>query len=110
MIQFGRYELFESLGRGEFGMVYRAQDTQSNMERAVKLLHPPLVADPEFIARFRMEAQIAARLDHLNIVPVYDMGKIEGKFYLAMKLLPGGSLKERLTKEGRLPYPEGEMG
>ena len=78
----------------------------ANVEQAVKVLHPVLVSDPEFIARFRQEAQIAARLEHPHIVPVYDLGELDGRFFLAMRLMPGGSLKDRLDREGRLPYAE----
>ena len=106
MITIGKYELHESLGRGGFGTVYRGRDTLLNVPRAVKVLHPALVADPEFIARFRLEAQIAARLEHPHIVPVYDLGEQDGRFFLAMRLMPGGSLKDRLSKGGRLPFAE----
>ncbi|MCU0485838.1 MAG: SUMF1/EgtB/PvdO family nonheme iron enzyme [Anaerolineales bacterium] len=102
----GKYHLIEPLGRGGFGTVYRARHTTLNVEHAVKILHPALTSDPEFIARFRQEAQIAARIDHPHIVPVYDLGELDGRFFLAMKLMPGGSLKDRLAKDGRLPYAE----
>ncbi|MCU0486000.1 MAG: serine/threonine protein kinase, partial [Anaerolineales bacterium] len=102
----GKYELYEPLGQGGFGTVYRARDTLLNVPRALKLLHPALVADPVFIDRFRQEAQIAARLEHAHIIPVYDLGEQGGRFFLAMKLMPGGSLKDRLAQETRLPYLE----
>jgi len=100
----GKYELLEELGRGGFGTVYHARDTSLDVERAVKILHPALVASPEFIERFRREAKIAARLDHPNIVPVYEFGEQEGAYYLTMKYMPGGSLKDVLVKAGRLPF------
>jgi branched-chain amino acid transport system substrate-binding protein len=100
----GKYELLEELGRGGFGTVYRARDTTLDVERAVKVLHPALVASPEFIERFRREARIAARLDHPNIVPVYEFGEVRGSFFLVMKYLAGGSLKNVLAREGRLPF------
>ena len=100
----GKYELIEELGRGGYGTVYRARETVLDVERAVKVLHPALVADPEFIERFRREAQIAARLEHPNIVPVYELGEAEGRYYLAMKFMPGGSLRDLLAREGCLPF------
>lgn len=100
----GKYLLLESLGRGGYGTVYRAHDTVLNVARAVKVLHPALVADPEFIKRFRREAQLAARLEHPHIVPVYDLGEEKGSVFLAMKFMEGGSLKDGLAKDGRLPF------
>ena len=100
----GKFELLEELGRGGFGIVYRARDTTLDVERAVKVLHPALTSDPEFIARFRREAKIAARLEHPNIVPVFEFGEEGGFYYLAMKYLPGGALKDILAKQGHLTF------
>ena len=101
----GKYLLHEELGRGGFGTVYRAFDTVLEVERAVKILHPALVADPEFIGRFRREAKLAAQLEHPHIVPVYDLDEYEGRYFLAMRYMPGGSLKTLLEKQGPLPFP-----
>jgi len=104
MTKLGKYQLHEELGRGGYGTVYRAYDTVLKVERAVKVLHPALVADPEFIERFKREAQLAAQLEHPNIVPVYDLGEDQGRFFLVMKYMPGGSLIELLEKQGRTTY------
>ena len=96
----GKYEILEELGRGGFGIVYKAKDTVLNRLVAVKVLHPNLVNDPTFLVRFKQEAQIAAQLDHPNLVPVYDFGQEEGRYYIAMGYMPGGSLKELLKGEG----------
>lgn len=101
--QIDKYSLYEIIGRGGFGTIYRAEDTSLHVARAVKILHPALNADPVFIERFRQEARTAARLDHPYIVPVYDLGQYEGAFYLVMRLMEGGSLKDLLEREGRLP-------
>jgi eukaryotic-like serine/threonine-protein kinase len=106
MLRLGKFELHEILGRGGYGTVYRASDTLLQVERAVKVLLPALTADPEFIGRFRREAQIAASLDHPNLVPVYEMGQDGGSYYLAMKYMPGGSLSARLAQQGPLPYAQ----
>lgn len=103
-IKLGKYTLIEEIGRGGYGTVYRAYDTMLKVERAVKVLHPALVADPEFIERFKREAQLAAQLEHSNIVPVYDLGEDQGRFFLAMKYMPGGSLKDVLAKEEHIPF------
>ena len=99
----GKYEILEELGRGGFGVVYKARDVVLNRIVAVKVLHPNLVNDPGFVSRFRNEAQLAAQLDHPNIVPVYDFGEYQGLYYIAMAYMPGGSLKDLLQKEGSLP-------
>lgn len=96
----GKYEILEELGRGGFGIVYKAKDTVLNRLVAIKVLHPNLVNDPTFLVRFKQEAQIAAQLDHPNLVPVYDFGQEEGRYYIAMGYMPGGSLKELLKGEG----------
>jgi hypothetical protein len=104
MQQLGKYELLETLGRGGYGTVYRAREMALDVTRAVKVLHPALAADPNFIERFRREARIAARLEHPHIVPVYELNEDQGSYYLAMKYMPGGSLKNLLEKQGRLTF------
>jgi len=98
----GKYEILEELGRGGFGIVYKAKDTVLNRLVAIKVLRPNLVNDPTFLVRFKQEAQIAAQLDHPNLVPVYDFGQEEGRYYIAMGYMSGGSMKELLAKEGKL--------
>jgi hypothetical protein len=100
----GKYELFEELGRGGFGTVYRARDTVLDVERAVKVLHPALLAAPEFIERFKREAKFAAWLEHPHIMPIYEVAEEKGAWYLVMKYLPGGSLKDVLKREDRLSF------
>jgi len=104
-MQLGKYEIHEEIGRGGFGTVYRATDRALGVERAVKIMHPALSQDAGFLERFRLEAHLAARLEHPHIVPVYDLDEINGVTFLAMKYLPGGSLKQRLTSRGALPFP-----
>ena len=99
---FGKYQIQEELGRGGFGIVYRAFDTVLEVERAIKELYPNLINDPAFVNRFKQEARIAAKLDHPNLVPVHDFGQIDGKYYLSMGYMPGGSLKDLLKREGKL--------
>ncbi len=104
MSTLGKYTLYESLGRGGYGTVYRAQEPVLQVVRAIKVLHQELLADPQFIERFRLEARTAARLEHPHIVPVYELSQDQGRYFLAMKYMPGGSLKELLEKDGRLAF------
>jgi serine/threonine-protein kinase len=90
--QFGKYELIAEIGRGAFGIVYKAKDSVLGRYVAIKVLHPALLVDPGFIERFRHEARVAALLDHPNIVPVYDFGQEDGRYFLVMAYMPGGSL------------------
>ncbi len=92
-----QYAVGEILGQGGMGAVYRAHQTGLNRDVAFKVLPPSLAQQPEFIERFSREAQTAARLEHPNIVPIYDYGTYGGLSYVVMRLLTGGSLAERLS-------------
>lgn len=105
-IEFGKFRLMEELGKGGYGTVYRAIDTMLDVERAIKVLHPALVADLEFVERFRREARLMAKLEHPHLIPVYEMGHHQGSFFLAMRLLPGGSVRDYLKRQGRFQYPD----
>ena len=102
--QLGKYTILEELGRGGFGTVYRATDNVLDREVAIKLLHPQLMVEMNFAERFRKEAKLVARIEHSNIVTIYDLGEQEGRVYIAMRFLPGGSLRDRLNKSGRIPF------
>ena len=101
-MQLGKFEILDELGRGGFGVVYNARDKALNRLVAIQILHPNLVNDPSFLARFKQEAQIAANLDHSNLVPVYDFGESKGRYYIVMGYMPRGSLKDLLKREGSL--------
>ncbi|RMG07047.1 MAG: hypothetical protein D6731_24505 [Planctomycetota bacterium] len=92
----GPYLVEEELARGGMGVVYRARHRDLGRAVALKLL--PLGAGAEQAERFAIEAQAAARLDHPNIVRVYDVGRAAGQSFLAMELVEGESLKERLAR------------
>jgi len=101
---FGRYENLTLLGRGGMGEVYRAHDPELGREVAIKVM---LDATPEFLARFRREAQVIARLTHPNVVQVYDFGvNGSGKPYFVMELVQGTSLDKVMRERGRLPPTE----
>lgn len=96
----GRYRLEEKIGEGGMGTVFIAHDMELHRKVAVKLLAAALVNDPEVLERFDREARLTAGLDHPNIVPIYDVGRHEGRPFIVMKLLQGDSLVGRLRAKG----------
>lgn len=97
------YELLDLLGSGGFGRVYRVRDLHLEREVALKILHPQLTQDPAVVERFRREAQLAARLNHVNIVSIYDIGGRSGLIWYTMELVDGPSLAQLVEREGPLP-------
>jgi serine/threonine protein kinase len=98
---FGRYQLIELLGRGGMGEVWRAHDTTIERVVALKMLLPHYAKDPDFDKRFRREARTAARLDDPHVVPIYDVGEIDGRLYVTMRLIDGVDL-DTLLRSGPL--------
>jgi WD40 repeat protein/serine/threonine protein kinase len=96
------YQLLERIGEGAFGVVYRALQPQVGREVAIKSIHPELANDPGFIRRFEREAQLVARLEHPHVVPLYDYWRDADGAYLVMRFLRGGSLRQRVEKNGGL--------
>ncbi|MDO9354287.1 MAG: Stk1 family PASTA domain-containing Ser/Thr kinase [Solirubrobacteraceae bacterium] len=102
----GRYQVEAQIGVGGMALVYRAEDIQLGRKVAVKVLHGQYAEDAEFVERFRREAKAAAQLQHPGIVAIYDTGSWEGTWYIAMELLEGPTLKERIVAEGRIAPAE----
>jgi serine/threonine protein kinase len=90
---FGRYRLIELLGRGGMGEVWRAYDTAIDRIVALKMLLPHFAKDPDFEQRFRREARAAARLDDPHVVPIHDVGEIDDRLYVTMRLINGTDLQ-----------------
>src|SRR3954452_8863858 len=102
----GRYAVHHRLPRGGMARVYLATDTRLDRRVAVKLMHPGLAEDPDFVARFNREARSSARLSHPDIVAVYDQGEDDGQAFLVMEYVPGATLRAVLRDRGRLTPAE----
>ncbi len=94
----GRYEIRGVLGQGGMATVYRAYDPLVKREVALKVIQGGLDVDPAFRERMIREAQAIAALEHPAVVPIYDFGESDGALYMVMRLMQGGSLKERLRR------------
>ncbi len=103
-----RYKIIGELGRGGMGIVYKVQDTVLDRIVAFKVLPQALVENPQAISNFMREAQAAAKLNHPNIVTVYDTGEYQGRYYIAMEYVEGTTLKEILRRRGAIS-PSGVM-
>jgi WD40 repeat protein len=98
----GPYEILAPLGAGGMGEVYRAHDTRLKREVAVKVLPASFSADPDRLRRFELEAEATGRLNHPNILAIYDVGTHDGAPYVVSELLEGDTLRD-LLNEGALP-------
>ncbi len=101
----GPYRVMEKLGQGGMATVYKAYHASLDRYVALKVLHPAFLEDENFLARFQREARLVAKLEHPNIVPVYDFAEHDGQPYLVMKFVEGETLKAHLNR-GRLSVDE----
>ena len=90
------YRVEAVLGRGGMSIVYLAEDLRLRRHVALKLLAPALANDERFRQRFLSESELAASLDHANVIPVYEAGEADGSLYIAMRYVEGSDLKARL--------------
>ncbi len=100
-----QYEVGEEIGRGGMGVVHAAKDVELRRQVALKFLSDDLAMDGGFLERFRREARAASSLNHPNVCTIYGLGDSTGHPYIAMELLQGRTLKQRLT-EGPCSQPE----
>ncbi|MBN1177870.1 MAG: Stk1 family PASTA domain-containing Ser/Thr kinase [Anaerolineae bacterium] len=97
-----RYRLVELVGSGGMAVVYKGMDTLLHRPVAIKILREAYAEDATFLGRFQQEARSAARLDHPNVVTVYDVGQDGNRHYIIMEYVDGEDLKTLIRREGRL--------
>ena len=106
----GGYRIDGVAGQGGMGVVYRA--TQLGLDRpvALKVIAAELADNADFRDRFKSEAQLAASIDHPNVVPIYEAGEAEGVLYLAMRYVEGTDLRALVERRGRARTPSARCG
>ena len=95
----GPYRIMEQLGQGGMATVFKAYHPNLDRYVAIKVLHPAFKQDPQFTERFQREARVVAKLDHPNIVPVFDYADHNGQSYLVMKFIEGETLKAVIDRQ-----------
>jgi serine/threonine protein kinase len=103
------YEILEELGRGGMGVVYKARQGASQRLVALKVIRDGALAGHQESARFRVEAEAAARVRHPNVIEVCDVGEHHGRLYFAMELIEGGTLADRTAGRPQPPMPSADL-
>ena len=101
-----RFRVEDVIGRGGMAIVYRAFDLKTHQAVAFKVLREEYEDDPEYIERFRREAEVCKKLNHPNIVNMIDSGVVGGISFIAMEYVDGQTLKELITQSGRIAQDE----
>jgi serine/threonine protein kinase len=102
----GKYQVLAHIATGGMGVVYRAQDTETGQDVALKILSPTLAANPSALERFRREARHGARMRHENVAAIHEFGEANGTFFLAMEFVEGIDLQEYVHRQGFLDPEE----
>src|SRR3954447_21255362 len=100
--EFAGHRIEATAGRGGMGIVYRALDIRLNRVVAMKLITPDLAQDPEFRERFERESQLAASIDHTNVIPIHHAGEENGVLYITMRYVQGTDLAALIARDGRV--------
>jgi hypothetical protein len=100
--QIAGYRIERQIGRGGMGVVYLAEQVRLRRLVAVKLITPELAEDDEFRQRFERESQLAASIDHPNVIPVYEAGEFDGALFISMRYVEGSDLRALIRAEGRI--------
>lgn len=104
--RFGNFQILRKLGRGGMATVYAARDLNLNRDVAMKVLQENLSKDTDYVKRFRREAHASAKLNHPNIVQVYEVGSVGASHYITQELVDGQNLRERLADSGQFSPEE----
>jgi tetratricopeptide (TPR) repeat protein len=102
----GGYEILELVGKGGMGSVFRARQISLDREVAFKLLAPQLAENEEFVTRFKREARSIAKVNHPNILQVFDVAEADGLYFIAMEFVAGENLSAKLRKRGFMEWKD----
>jgi len=103
----GRYEVFERVGTGGMGIVYKARDKETGERVALKLLKPDITADQSAMERFKNELRLARKITHRNVCRIHEFNRVSGSAYISMEFVEGESLRHVLNRFGNLPPRKG---
>ncbi len=98
----GRYKIIKKVGRGGMGSVYLAQDTELDIEVALKIIHPEFATNPRFVKQFKKEILLAREITHENIVRIHDFGEVNGIKFISMQYIEGKNLEQIISKGGAI--------
>jgi hypothetical protein len=100
---FDHFKIIKQIGEGGMSRVFEAEDETLGRRVALKILNRQFSRDAARVESFKREALVTARISHLNVIKLYSTGEDHGYFYIAMELVGGGSLEQRIKNQGRLP-------